>query len=42
MKYNPEKCLEVLENAAKTDSGLLGFEAEYAIKNWKNNNWNIE
>lgn len=42
MKFNPEKCLAVLDKLSKEDTTLIGFSAEYAIQNWKNGKWYID
>jgi SepF-like predicted cell division protein (DUF552 family) len=42
MKFNPEKCLAVLDKLSKEDTSIIGFSAEYAIKNWKNGEWYID
>ena len=42
MKFNPEKCLAVLDRLSKEDTSLIGFSAECTIKNWKNGEWYID
>lgn len=42
MKFDPEKCLAVLDKLSKEDTSLIGFSAEYAIKNWNEGKWHIE
>jgi hypothetical protein len=41
LKYRPERALAVLEKIAK-EPGLIGFEAEQAIKRWKEGSWQLE
>ena len=41
LKYNPEQSLETLHWLADKP-GLLGFEAEQAIKRWEEGSWRLE
>ncbi len=41
LKYKTAEALEVLEVIAKMP-GLVGFEADEAIKRWKEGTWNLE
>ncbi|RFS26230.1 hypothetical protein DVR12_00110 [Chitinophaga silvatica] len=41
MRYNPEKCLQVLEEISVKKLKYTSLGAEYAIKNWKSGNWHI-
>lgn len=42
MKFNPEKCLSVLEKLSEEEIPLISFSAKHAIENWKNNKWYID
>ena len=41
LKYDPSKSLKALRNMVKED-GIIGFQAEQAIKRWEEGTWKIE
>ncbi len=41
LKFSPERALATLQKIAK-EPGLIGFEAEQAIKRWTEGSWQLE
>lgn len=41
LKYDAKRALAVLKRISK-DRGILGFEASWAIKNWKSGDYHLE
>ncbi len=42
LRYNPEKCLVVLQKLSKQNIPFISSGAVYAIRNWNNNEWYID
>lgn len=42
MRYNPEKCLNVLKSLSEKNIPHISFAAINAIQNWNNNEWYID
>lgn len=41
LKYNPEKCLPILERFAHQDIRITSSEAGQVLKYWQNGTWNL-
>ena len=42
MRFNPDKCLNVLRNISKQNIPIISSDAKQAIENWENGEWYIE